>query len=59
VDGVHYCNDGDWVEHCSALVENHAGDLTLTYWTGSEVPVALRAVASDPTLPVEKLNVAA
>ena len=21
IDGVHYCNDGDWVESCSALVE--------------------------------------
>jgi len=59
VDGVHYCNDGDWVEHCSALVENHAGELALTYWTGCEVPVALRAVAGESILPAEKLNVAA
>jgi UDP-2,3-diacylglucosamine pyrophosphatase LpxH len=24
IDGVTYCNDGDWVESCSALVEDHA-----------------------------------
>ena len=25
IDGVHYCNDGDWVESCSALVEHPDG----------------------------------
>jgi UDP-2,3-diacylglucosamine pyrophosphatase LpxH len=32
VDGVRYCNDGDWVEHCSALVEDRAGRLSLLHW---------------------------
>ena len=27
--GVRYCNTGDWVENCSALVEDHAGELHL------------------------------
>jgi UDP-2,3-diacylglucosamine pyrophosphatase LpxH len=31
-DGLVYCNDGDWVESCTALVEDHAGDLSLMYW---------------------------
>ena len=26
IDGIHYLNDGDWVETCSALVETHEGD---------------------------------
>jgi UDP-2,3-diacylglucosamine pyrophosphatase LpxH len=32
VDGVRYCNDGDWVEHCSALVEDRNGRLALLNW---------------------------
>ncbi len=27
-----YCNDGDWVESRSALVEHHDGHLELVYW---------------------------
>ena len=27
-----YGNDGDWVETCSALVEDHAGTLSLVHW---------------------------
>jgi UDP-2,3-diacylglucosamine pyrophosphatase LpxH len=33
VDGIRYCNDGDWVEHCSALVERLDGTLSLIHWT--------------------------
>jgi UDP-2,3-diacylglucosamine pyrophosphatase LpxH len=32
IDGVLYCNDGDWVESCSALVEHHDGRLELVSW---------------------------
>ena len=32
IDGVLYCNDGDWVESLSALVEDHAGELQLVHW---------------------------
>ena len=32
-DGFVYCNDGDWVEHCSALVERLDGTLSLIHWT--------------------------
>ena len=31
-DGVLYCNDGDWVEHCTALVEDVDGRLQLLHW---------------------------
>jgi len=34
IDGIHYCNDGDWVESCSALVEHEDGRLELLDWTG-------------------------
>jgi UDP-2,3-diacylglucosamine pyrophosphatase LpxH len=33
IDGVLYCNDGDWVEHCTSLVEAHDGTLSLIQWT--------------------------
>ena len=33
IDGVLYCNDGDWVESLSALVETFEGELKIVYWT--------------------------
>ena len=32
IDGVLYCNDGDWVESCSSLVEDMNGQLRLIDW---------------------------
>lgn len=32
IDGVLYCNDGDWVDSCTALIEDRAGDLELWNW---------------------------
>ena len=32
IGDVHYYNDGDWVENCSALVEHFDGKLELIYW---------------------------
>jgi hypothetical protein len=32
-DGQIYCNDGDWVESCTALVESSRGELSLLQWT--------------------------
>ncbi len=36
VDGVLYCNDGDWVENCTALAEDDKGRLSLLRWGGAE-----------------------
>ena len=33
IDGVLYCNDGDWVENCSSLVETMSGRLALLRWS--------------------------
>jgi len=49
IDGVLYCNDGDWVESCSSLGEGMNGKLSLVYW--SDLRVAARAssrIALDP-----------
>jgi len=32
VDGILYCNDGDWVESCTALVEGPDGSLEIVDW---------------------------
>lgn len=32
IDGILYCNDGDWVESLSALVEDASGELRLVDW---------------------------
>jgi len=33
VDGILYCNDGDWIENCTALVENSSGRIELLHWS--------------------------
>jgi UDP-2,3-diacylglucosamine pyrophosphatase LpxH len=35
IDGVLYCNDGDWVESLTALVEHLDGRLELVDWSHS------------------------
>ncbi len=36
IDGITYCNDGDWVESLSALVETTDGELRLLNWLDIE-----------------------
>jgi UDP-2,3-diacylglucosamine pyrophosphatase LpxH len=33
IDGILYCNDGDWVESCTALVEHYDGTMEILTWT--------------------------
>jgi UDP-2,3-diacylglucosamine pyrophosphatase LpxH len=35
IDGILYCNDGDWVESLTALVETHAGELRILHWSAT------------------------
>jgi UDP-2,3-diacylglucosamine pyrophosphatase LpxH len=48
IDGITYCNDGDWVESCTALVEDFGGRLSLLRWT--ETPEVLVGSQSVPLL---------
>jgi len=32
IDGILYCNDGDWVESCTALVEHQDGSMEILRW---------------------------
>ena len=52
IDDVLYCNDGDWVESCTALVEHPDGRLEILDWG------ALTAVA-EVTTPARELETAA
>ncbi len=58
VDGIRYCNDGDWVEHCSALTEDRHGQLTLIRWT-DRAAVRSAAAAEAAPAPVAALDTAA
>lgn len=45
IGGVLYCNDGDWVESCSALVEHFDGRLEIIRWVELNALDPLRPVA--------------
>jgi len=43
MNGVLYCNDGDWVESCTALVEHRNGQLEIVNWADiRQLSLALR-----------------
>ncbi|HSK41679.1 MAG TPA: UDP-2,3-diacylglucosamine diphosphatase [Arenibaculum sp.] len=45
MEGVLYCNDGDWVESCTALVEHATGELEIIDWAASRRQMPVRAAA--------------
>ncbi|MDW2980185.1 UDP-2,3-diacylglucosamine diphosphatase [Rhodanobacter sp. KK11] len=47
--GVLYLNDGDWVEHCTVLVEDGAGAMELLHW--SEHATALGRASRERVWP--------
>jgi UDP-2,3-diacylglucosamine pyrophosphatase LpxH len=47
IDGVLYCNDGDWVESCTALIEDMNGRLSILSWP------QVRARVLEQRAPVE------
>ena len=42
IHGVLYCNDGDWVESCTALAERSDGTLEILHWTEQRAVVMAR-----------------
>lgn len=52
IDGILYCNDGDWVESCTALAEDKSGKLRILTWQrfSWEREPALRSAARHPEL---------
>ena len=45
IDGILYANDGDWVEHHTALAETQDGELQLLTWKADKVTVNADAEA--------------
>jgi UDP-2,3-diacylglucosamine pyrophosphatase LpxH len=39
INGIHYANDGDWVEHRTALAESDDGQLQVLQWLNDEVVI--------------------
>jgi UDP-2,3-diacylglucosamine pyrophosphatase LpxH len=37
IDGILYCNDGDWVESQTAMAEHFDGRLELIHWATQSV----------------------
>lgn len=48
LDGLLYCNDGDWVESCTALVEDQAGTLSLLKWRPSAASLTRSSARAAP-----------
>lgn len=51
MEGILYCNDGDWVESCTALVEHDSGALEIIHW--ADVMRARDAVPSSSDVPAK------
>jgi UDP-2,3-diacylglucosamine pyrophosphatase LpxH len=45
INGVLYCNDGDWVESCTSLVEDMNGHLRLIDWPKLREQIRVAPVA--------------
>ena len=50
LDGILYCNDGDWVESCTALVEHFDGRLAIVTWAESQATEFTEVPAEVPEL---------
>jgi UDP-2,3-diacylglucosamine pyrophosphatase LpxH len=48
VEGVLYFNDGDWVESCTALVEDAGGRMEILHWSPFGESHHVAPAASDP-----------
>ena len=46
IEGILYCNDGDWVEGCTALVEQPDGTLQLIHWAEERQTYASRTTVA-------------
>ncbi|HKD21750.1 MAG TPA: hypothetical protein VKB71_07035, partial [Rhizomicrobium sp.] len=54
INGVVYHNDGDWVESCTALVEDARGHLEILRWANAglrTLPIPAEAEESRGELP--------
>ncbi|WP_184303585.1 UDP-2,3-diacylglucosamine diphosphatase [Paucibacter oligotrophus] len=50
IDGILYCNDGDWVESLTALVEHADGTLEILDWSSTPASLPLALQKARPAL---------
>jgi hypothetical protein len=50
IDGLTYCNDGDWVESCTALVEHMDGRFEILHWADLRGLIPGMAMRDDDVL---------
>ncbi len=50
IDGILYCNDGDWVESLTALVEHADGRLEILDWSGLPSQPDAKVLGTAPAL---------
>ncbi len=50
LDGILYCNDGDWVESCTTLVEDMNGRLLLWNWEQERAALTAGTPAAVPAI---------
>jgi UDP-2,3-diacylglucosamine pyrophosphatase LpxH len=55
-EGVTYANSGDWVEHCTALVERHDGQLELLRWAEDSARILDAGRTADQPSPSEPIR---
>ena len=46
IDGLLYVNDGDWVESCTAAVEDASGQIEIVHWAEPAAQAVARAAAA-------------
>jgi UDP-2,3-diacylglucosamine pyrophosphatase LpxH len=47
IGGIHYCNDGDWVESCTALVEHFDGRLEIIDWPSLQLTLGISSLGEE------------
>lgn len=52
IGAIHYCNDGDWVESCTALVEHFDGSLEIIDWPAFQSTMGLSLPVPAKPVPV-------
>lgn len=45
-----YMNDGDWVEHCTALVETQQGEMAVIHWADEKSVLVKHSELEHPTI---------
>jgi len=58
MEGIHYINTGDWVESCTAVIENQQGQLELIRWL-DVVETRIDSARRKPRVPANDLEAAA